>query len=60
MSDLLGKKVKCKITNFEGTATGYCVYWPDPRPSYYVTPVVDSTGKYNDSKWIDNVNLEEV
>jgi hypothetical protein len=53
---MLGKKVKCIVTGFEGIATGRCEYL-NGCIQYRVEPPMKSDGTTVD-KWIDHGQLE--
>lgn len=54
-----GLKVRDKITGFEGTVDGHCVYMTGCS-QWRVLPVVDKEGKMQNGHWIDEDRLEEV
>lgn len=55
--DLLGRKIKCRVTHYEGTATGIsfdlygCV-------QVAIQPKIDKDGKIPDGRWLDVGRLE--
>ena len=55
---LLGKKVKCKITGFEGTATAHVTYI-NGCVQYCVSPK-STDGKMPSGEYIDHQQLEEI
>ena len=56
---LLGKKVKDRITGFEGTVTGYVQYITGCNQAL-VAPSVDDKGAMRDSHWFDEQRLDMV
>jgi hypothetical protein len=54
---ILGKKVKDKITGFEGIATSKHIYITGCN-QYGVQPSIDKDGKIPDPKWFDEGRLE--
>ena len=54
----LGRKVKDKITGFEGTVTGFVVYISGCNQALIIPPAKD--GKMGDGCWIDEQRLEYV
>jgi hypothetical protein len=56
---MLGKKVKCKITGFEGIATAKIKYL-NGCVQYCVKPKVGKDGKMPDGEYIDIGQLEIV
>lgn len=56
-TDLLGQKVKDRITGFGGVVTGY-VYYISGCNQCLVVPQVGSDGKQIDGAWFDVQRLE--
>lgn len=52
LNDFLGKKAKDKITGFEGTCTGFCVYLSGCN-QVLVAPPVNEKGEFQSSRWFD-------
>lgn len=52
-----GDKVRCKITNFEGTVTGHSDYM-NGCDHYHVQPEVTKEGAFQEGKWFDEADLE--
>lgn len=55
--DLIGKKVKDKITGFEGVVTGVAVYLAGCHQAC-IFPRVAADGKLPEAQWLDCVRLE--
>ena len=53
----LGSKLKCKVTGFEGIATGHCEYITG-CDTYCLNPGIDKDGKLQDTKWFDDMVLK--
>jgi hypothetical protein len=56
MSAVLGKKVKDKITGFEGIATGYVQYLTGCN-QVLVTPKIGKSGEHKEPHWFDEQRL---
>lgn len=50
--DYLGKRVRCRVTGFEGTVTGQVEYLTGCN-QLLVIPVCDSPNKMPDGQWLD-------
>lgn len=55
----LGEKLRCKVTGFEGTATGRIQYL-NGCVQFLVRPRVNEKGEFPDGQWIDYQQLELV
>jgi hypothetical protein len=55
----LGRKVKDKVTGFEGTVTGFVTYITGCNQAL-VTPKVQKDGSSVDPRWYDEQRLEYV
>lgn len=56
---MLGKKVRDKITGFEGIAVGRCVYLFG-CDQIGIAPPVDKEGKRPDTQWFDDGRIEVI
>jgi hypothetical protein len=59
MSDLLGKRLRDKVTGFEGVATSYTTYLTGCA-TYGLAPKVDDKGMIQDTVHFDYMRLEVV
>lgn len=57
MNEIIGTKVKDKITGFAGLVTGYCEYISGCNQAL-VSPGVDEKGAHRDPHWFDVQRLE--
>ena len=55
----LGKKVKDRITGFEGIAISCCEY-VNGCIEYAVKPKVNKKGEMQEAEWVDDIQLEVI
>lgn len=56
---ILGTKMRCMVTGFEGIAIGKSE-WLNGCCQFGIKPPIDEKGKQLDAEWIDNGQLEFV
>lgn len=59
VQEMMGLKVREKITGFEGIVTGYCIYISGCNQAL-VAPATDENGKHVEAMWWDEQRLDVI